>query len=442
VVMRTHPPPTRYARSDDGARIAYQVTGEGPLDLVLVGGPASHLDLQWEEPASARTLERYASFSRLIRFDRRGTGLSDPVDRPPTLDQQMDDLHAVMRAVGVERTALMGSVDAGLAAMYAATYPDRVTALVLVGVAPVAGGFFSGERLELLLDVVENGWGEGRLISLFAPSKAGDPAFVDWWTRYERAATSPAMARKLIDLYAQMDLRAVLPAIRVPTLVVHRTGDALIDIESGREAAALIPGARFVEVPGTDAYGLADEHHEADDAIEEFLTGRPPRREPERVLATVLFTDIVGSTDRAAAVGDLEWGRLLDRHHGLVRAELARWRGTEIKTVGDGFLATFDGPARAVHCAHAIVAAVRELGLDVRAGLHTGECERLDGDVAGIAVHIGARVMALAGPGEVLVSSTVRDLVVGSSLRFDDRGVHGLRGVPGEWRLYALVPGD
>jgi class 3 adenylate cyclase len=442
VAMRTHPPPTRYARSDDGARIAYQVTGEGPLDLVLVGGPASHLDLQWEEPASARTLERYASFSRLIRFDRRGTGLSDPVDRPPTLDQQMDDLHAVMRAVGVERTALMGSVDAGLAAMYAATYPDRVTALVLVGVAPVAGGFFSGERLELLLDVVENGWGEGRLISLFAPSKAGDPAFVDWWTRYERAATSPAMARKLIDLYAQMDLRAVLPAIRVPTLVVHRTGDALIDIESGREAAALIPGARFVEVPGTDAYGLADEHHEADDAIEEFLTGRPPRREPERVLATVLFTDIVGSTDRAAAVGDLEWGRLLDRHHGLVRAELARWRGTEIKTVGDGFLATFDGPARAVHCAHAIVAAVRELGLDVRAGLHTGECERLDGDVAGIAVHIGARVMALAGPGEVLVSSTVRDLVVGSSLRFDDRGVHALRGVPGEWRLYALVPGD
>ncbi len=442
MVMRTHPPPTRYARSDDGARIAYQVTGEGPLDLVLVGGPASHLALQWEEPASARTLERYASFSRLIRFDRRGTGLSDPVDRPPTLDQQMDDLHAVMRAVGVERTALMGSVDAGLAAMYAATYPDRVTALVLVGVAPVAGGFFSGERLELLLDVVENGWGEGRLISLFAPSKAGDPAFVDWWTRYERAATSPAMARKLIDLYAQMDLRAVLPAIRVPTLVVHRTGDALIDIESGREAAALIPGARFVEVPGTDAYGLADEHHEADDAIEEFLTGRPPRREPERVLATVLFTDIVGSTDRAAAVGDLEWGRLLDRHHGLVRAELARWRGTEIKTVGDGFLATFDGPARAVHCAHAIVAAVRELGLDVRAGLHTGECERLDGDVAGIAVHIGARVMALAGPGEVLVSSTVRDLVVGSSLRFDDRGVHALRGVPGEWRLYALVPGD
>jgi len=337
----------------------------------------------------------------------------------------------------------MGSVDAGLAAMYAATYPDRVTALVLVGVAPVAGGFFSGERLELLLDVVENGWGEGRLLELFAPSKAGDPAFVDWWTRYERAATSPAMARKLIDLYAQMDLRAVLPAIRVPTLVVHRTGDALIDIKSGREAAGLIPGARFVEVPGTDAYGFADEHHEADDVIEEFLTGRRPTREPERVLATVLFTDIVGSTDRAAAVGDRDWGRLLDRHHALVRAELARWRGAEVKTVGDGFLATFDGPARAVQCARAVVANVlEELDLHVRAGLHTGECERLNGDVAGIAVHIGARVMALAGADEVLVSSTVRDLVVGSSLRFGDRGVHALRGVPGEWRLYALQPDD
>ncbi|HEY3186786.1 MAG TPA: adenylate/guanylate cyclase domain-containing protein, partial [Solirubrobacteraceae bacterium] len=291
---------------------------------------------------------------------------------------------------------------------------------------------------EQLLDVVENGWGEGRLLPLFAPSRVGDRAFEEWWTRYERACTSPAMARKLIDLYSKMDLGAVLPAIRVPTLVVHRTGDVLTALERGREAAGLIPGARFVEVPGTDAYGFADDCTEADDVIEEFLTGRRPAHEPERVLATVLFTDIVGSTDRAAEVGDLAWGRLLDRHHGVVRAELARWRGEEIKTVGDGFLATFDGPARAVQCAQTVVARLRDLDLDVRAGVHTGECERLDGDVAGIAVHIAARVMALAGPGEVLVSSTVRDLVVGSSLPFGERGVHELRGVPGEWRLYAL----
>jgi class 3 adenylate cyclase len=443
VALRTHPPPTRYARSDDGARIAYQVTGDAPLDLILVGGPASHLDLQWEEPATARWIERYSSFSRLVRFDRRGTGLSDPADRPPTLEQQMDDLEAVMRALGIERAALLGSLDAGLAAMFAATHPQRVTALALIGIATSTDTFLTPERLELLLDVVENHWGEGRLVSVFAPSKVGDRAFEEWWTRYERASTSPRMARQLIDLYLRMDLRGVLPAIRVPTLVIHRTGDALTDRERTREAANLIPGARFVEVPGTDSYGLADDHHEADDAIEEFLTGRPPRRDPERVLATVLFTDIVGSTDRAAEVGDLEWGRLLDRHHALVRAELSRWRGTEVKTVGDGFLATFDGPARAVHCAQAIVEAVRDdLGLDVRAGLHTGECERMDGDVAGIAVHIAARVVALAAAGEVLVSSTVRDLVVGSSLCFEDRGVHALRGVPGEWRLYALQRGE
>jgi class 3 adenylate cyclase len=438
VAMRTHPPATRYARSDDGARIAYQVTGDGPLDLVLVGGPASHLDLQWEEPATVRVLERYSSFSRFIRFDRRGTGLSDPAERPPTLEQQVDDLQAVMRAVGVERTALMGSVDAGLAAMFAATHPDRVTALVLVGIATSAAGFLTGERLEQMLDVVENGWGEGRLLGLFAPSRVGDRAFEEWWTRYERACTSPAMARKLIELYLRMDLSAVLPAIRVPTLVVHRTDDMLTELERGREAAGLIPGARFVEVPGTDAYGFADACTEADDAIEEFLTGRRPMHEPERVLATVLFTDIVGSTDHAAEVGDLAWGRLLDRHHEVVRAELAHWRGEEVKTVGDGFLATFDGPARAVQCAQAVVARLRDLDLDVRAGVHTGECERLDGDVAGIAVHIAARVMALARPGDVLVSSTVRDLVVGSSLRFRERGVRELRGVPGEWRLYAL----
>jgi class 3 adenylate cyclase len=439
VAMRTHPPPTRYARSGD-ARIAYQVTGDGPVDLVFVGGPASHLDLEWEEPTTARKLERFGSFSRLVRFDRRGTGLSDPADRPPTLEQQMDDLEAVMGAVGLERAALVGAVDGGLAAIFTATHPERVSSLVLIGVPPSAAGFAPPDQLDRILEIVENAWGEGRLMPIFAPSRVGDRQFEDWWVRYERACTSPSMARRIIELNRRVDLGGVLPAIRVPTLVVHRAGDGLTPIELGRETAALIPGARFVMVSGTDAYGWGDEHEGSEDAIEEFLTGRRAAREPDRVLATVMFTDIVGSTDRAAEVGDREWHRLLDRHHALVRSELDHWRGMEVKTVGDGFLATFDGPARAVGCAEAIVVAVRELGLDLRAGVHTGECERADGDVSGIAVHIAARVTAMAGPGEVLVSSTVRDLVVGSNLRFADRGAHPLRGVPGEWRLYTLEP--
>lgn len=430
-------PPTRYARSGD-AMIAYQVVGEGPIDLVSVGGPASHLDLQWEEPATARGLMRYASFSRLVLFDRRGTGLSDPLEDMPTLEQQMDDLEAVMDAVGLERAALMGAVDAGLCAMYAATHPGRVSALVLMGISPTPGAWLAGDRLEQMLEVVENAWGEGRLIEVFAPSRAADPRFREWWTRYERASTTPASARKILEMNLRIDLREVLPAIRVPTLVLHRAEDRSIPVEQGREAAALIPGARFVEVPGTDAYGWPEVDSPANDAIEEFLTGRRRPREPERVLATVLFTDIVGSTDRAAALGDHAWRKLLDRHNALVREQLERWRGREVKTVGDGFLATFDGPARAVRCAQRIIEEVRELGLEVRAGLHTGECELREGDIGGIAVHIGARVAGLAQAGEVLVSSTVRDLVVGSELRFSDRGPETLRGVPGEWRLYSL----
>jgi class 3 adenylate cyclase/pimeloyl-ACP methyl ester carboxylesterase len=434
------PPATRYARSGQ-ARIAYQVSGRGSVDLVLIGGPAAHLDLLWEEPATARTFQRYGSFSRLIQFDRRGTGLSDPADTAPTLEQQMDDLSAVLDAIGVERAAIQGGVDAGLAAMYAATYPDRVTALVLYGVAPAGGTVLTPERREVLLDIVENHWGEGALLPLFAPSKVGDRRFEDWWIRFERACASPAMARMLIEFNLRTDLRGVLSTIRVPTLVLHRTGDALIPVEAGRETAALIPGARFVELPGIDAYGWLEYDGPWIDIVEEFLTGRRPAREPERVLSTVLFTDIVGSTERAAAVGDRAWRDLLDRHNALVREELDRWRGREIKTVGDGFLATFDGPARAVRCAEAVATGVRDLSLHVRAGVHTGECEISDGDVTGIAVHIAARVLALANAGDVLVSSTVKDLVVGSGLDFADRGTHELRGVPGEWRLYALRRG-
>jgi class 3 adenylate cyclase len=430
-------PPTRYARSGD-ARIAYQVIGSGP-DLIVVGGPSSHLDLEWDEPMTARSLERLASTFRLIRFDRRGTGLSDPVDRAPTLEQQVDDLQAVMREVGVERTALLGAIDAGLCAMYAASYPEHVTALVLVGVAVSVSSWLTEERRQFLFDLIENHWGEGMLLPVVAPTMVGNPRFQEWWSRYERASASPSMARKVFELYMQVDLSGVLPAIRVPTLVIHLTNDALVPIEEGRAAARLIPGARFVEVPGGDIYGWLDSNQPANDIIEEFLTGRKPLREAQRVLSTVMFTDIVDSTRHAAALGDLKWRQVLDQHHVMVREELERWRGHEVKTIGDGFLATFDGPGRAVSCAQSIVGRVAALGVDVRAGLHTGECELLDGDIGGLAVSIGARVGALAEPGEVLVSSTVKDLVVGADLQFAERGTFDLKGVPGEWRLYRLV---
>jgi class 3 adenylate cyclase len=428
-------PATRYARSGD-ARIAYQVIGSGP-DLIVVGGPSSHLDLEWDEPSTVRGFERIASTFRLIRFDRRGTGLSDAVDRAPTLEQQMDDLQAVMREVGLERTALLGAFDGGLCAMYAATYPDRVTALVLVGVGVSVSTWLTEERQQFFSDLVENHWGEGMLLPLVAPSQVGNARFEEWWARYERAGASPTMVRKIFELYLQVDLSGVLPAIRVPTLVIHHTNDALVPVEEGRAAARLIPGARFVEMPGGDIYGWPDQV--TNDIVAEFLTGRKPHHEPQRVLATVLFTDIVDSTRRAAGLGDLKWRGVLEQHDALVREELERWRGREVKTIGDGFLATFDGPGRAVSCAQSIVQRVAALGIEVRAGLHTGECELLDGDIGGIAVSIGARVGALAEPGEVLVSSTVKDLVVGADLQFADRGAFDLKGIPGEWRLFRLL---
>ena len=287
-----------------------------------------------------------------------------------------------------------------------------------------------------MLDAIENHWGEGTLLEIYAPSQVGNASFTAWWGRMQRSSVSPGMARQLIDMVAQTDLRSVLPTIQAPTLVTHQSGDRYIPVEIGREVASLIPGARFIEYPGEDTYAWVA--FPGIDDVEEFLTGRRGPSEIDRVLATVMFTDIVGSTNRASALGDGNWRRLLDEHNTLVRHELERWRGTEVKTIGDGFLATFDGPARAVQCAASIVDAVRVLGLEIRAGLHTGECELVGRDVAGIAVHIGARVMANAGPGEVLASSTVKDLVVGSGLRFDDRGMHTLRGVPDEWHLYAL----
>jgi class 3 adenylate cyclase len=437
------PPRTRYAHSGD-ASIAYQVIGpterasaqHRPIDLVVVNGPASHLELMWEEPSTARSFERLASFSRLILHDRRGTGLSDPVTSPPTLEQQMDDLCAVLDDIGVERTALWGASDLGMCAMFAATYPERVTALVLSGVAPDGSDSLTEGRREEVLDAIENRWGEGTLVSMYAPSQVGNRAFEEWWGRMQRSAVSPGMARQLIEMAKQTDLRAVLPTIQAPTLVTHQTDDMYIPVQRGREVATLIPDARFIEYPGQDQYGWIEAS--GIDDVEEFLTGRRPVGTIDRVLATVLFTDIVGSTEHASRLGDGRWRTLLGEHNVAVRSELQRWRGQEVKTIGDGFLATFDGPARAVRCAAEIIETTAALGLKIRTGLHTGECELVGNDVAGIAVHIGARVLEQAEPGEVLASSTVKDLVVGSGLRFADRGVHALRGVPDPWRLYAL----
>ncbi|HEY3729040.1 MAG TPA: alpha/beta fold hydrolase [Solirubrobacteraceae bacterium] len=428
-------PATRYAHSGD-ASIAYQTLGAGPCDLVVITGPASHLELMWEEPRTAHTFRRMAEFARLILHDRRGTGLSDASSEPPTLEQQVDDLRAVLTAVGAERVSIIGGSDLGLSALFAATYPEQVSALVLSGVAADGAHTLAGRSRQQLLDSIEGNWGDGALMSLFAPSQQGNHEFEDWWGRMQRSAVSPGMARKLMDMTSRTNLRAVLPTIRVPTLVLHTSGDRVVPVEFGREVAELIPGARFIEREGEDAYGWIDTRWLAD--VEEFLTGRrsPPRI--DRVLATVLFTDIVGSTERLSKLGDAQWRAELEKHNRLVRSELSRWRGQEVKTFGDGFLATFDGPARAVSCAAEIVDEVESLGLRVRVGLHTGECELREDDVGGIAVHIAARVMDAAGPGEVLASSTVKDLVIGSGLRFVDRGPHVLRGVDDEWHLYAL----
>jgi class 3 adenylate cyclase len=428
------PPQTHYAHGA-GASIAYQVLGEGPCDLVVVSGPASHLELLWDEPRTAATFTAMSKFARLIMFDRRGTGLSDPTTEPPTLEQQVDDLRAVLSAVGAEKVSMIGGSDLGLSALFAATYPDQVTGLVLYGVAADGEHTLVGRESEEL-DELEASWGDGALVSLFAPSQLGNPEFVRWWGRMQRSAASPGMARKLRQMIGSTNLRAVLPTIRVPTLVVHATGDRNVPIEYGREVASLIPGAKFYEHDGEDSYGWIDVAWIAE--VEEFLTGRRSAPRLDRVLATVLFTDIVGSTERLSSVGDARWREQLEQHNRLVRAGLERWRGHEVKTYGDGFLATFDGPARAVRCAAEIVDGVASLGLSVRAGLHTGECELREDDVTGIAVHIAARVMGAAEPSEVLASSTVKDLIVGSGLTFVDRGAHTLKGVPDPWRLYAL----
>jgi pimeloyl-ACP methyl ester carboxylesterase len=423
--------------------------GEGPLDLVLVHGWLSHLELLWEQPAAARSLRRLASFSRLILFDKRGTGLSDPVpvDQLPTLEQRMDDVRAVMDAVGSERAALMGTSEGGpMNLLFAATHPKRTGALVLIAsYARLAAdsdypwGTPPDVRDELL-ERIDREWGTGVMLSAVAASHTNDPQMREWWARYQRQAASPGASVALLRMAYDSDVRAVLNTIRTPTLILHRTHDRMMPVGHSRYMAQHIQGAKFVELAGQDHLFFAGDADAMLDEIREFLTGTRERGEPERILATVLFADIVASTERAARLGDHRWHELLDGYYDLARRELTRFRGREIDTAGDGFFAAFDGPARAVRCAQAIATRVRTLGIEVRAGLHTGECEVIGEKLGGIAVHIGARVAALARPGEVLVSNTVKDLVAGSGLAFEERGAHGLKGVPGEWRLYAVTP--
>jgi class 3 adenylate cyclase len=434
----------RYAKSGD-LNIAYIVEGAGPTDLIWVPPWISQVEFLWSEPMLEAVMGRLTQFARVITFDRRGSGLSDPFFGAPTLEEQMDDVLAVLDAAGSERAAIVGTLEGGpMAALFAATYPERVEALILYATfaravwAPDYDWAWKVDEREARMTELVDHWGEGLVVGAVAPSRMEDPDFHEWAGRMERLAASPGSIRRIFDLIGRFDVRDVLPSIRVPTLLLHRRGDSFIKIEHSRYMAARIPGARLVELEGNENMFAMGDSEAILGEIEEFLTGTRPEREPDRMLATVMFTDIVESTRRAADMGDRGWRFLLERHDALFRRALERHRGREVKRTGDGFLATFDGPARAIRCAASLAVAMGSLGLEVRAGLHTGELEVMNGDLGGLAVHIAARVMERAGPCEVLVSSTVKDLVVGSGLAFQDRGSHELRGVPGEWRLFAV----
>jgi class 3 adenylate cyclase len=427
--------------------IAYQVFGGGELDIVLVPGFVTHVELVWEEEHFARALESLASFARVINFDRRGSGLSDPVAEAPTLEQRMDDVRAVMDAAGSKRAALMGiSEGVAMSILFAATYPDRVQALVCCGgiarstedvdypwAAPAEALLESGREL-----VIPH-WGEGAIIEVAAPSQADNPEARAFFARMERASASPGMVASLAQMFLDIDVRDVVPSVQAPTLVLHRRHDRLVNVGNGRWLAQHIPNARLVELPGDDHILWYEEPELALAEVQEFLTGTHYTPEPERMLATVVFTDIVDSTRTAAEFGDRRWREVLERHQRTVRAALGRFGGREIKSTGDGFLATFDGPARAIRCAGMIIDSSEPLEIRVRAGVHTGEIELMGDDIGGIAVHTAARVSALAEPSEVLVSRTVKDLVAGSGIEFSDRGAHTLKGVPDTWQLYAVT---
>ena len=440
-------PETRYAKGSDGVHIAYQVTGEGPLDVVLVPGFVSHVELAWDMPFIAPMLRRVASFARVVRFDTRGTGLSDRTVGIPTLEQRMDDVRAVMDAAGIDRAVLWGISEGGpMCILFAATYPDRSAALVLEGsFARIVRGSdqpfgYPLEAVGPLTASFEDRWGTGGVLGGFFPSAADDPAMQQSFAQYERNGASPSAMVAIVEMLAAIDVRPVLPTITVPTMIVHSVGDPVIDVELGRYLADHIPGARYLELPGEDHLAFREGEPDALDDIQEFLTGQRPLPNPDRLLATVLFTDIVDSTRRAAALGDERWHGLLDRHDEVMRRAIERYRGREVKTTGDGFLAAFDGPARAVQCARAAIDGARSLGLELRAGVHTGECEQRGEDLGGIAVHIAARICSMASPGQVLVSRTVTDLVAGSGLAFADGGEHELKGIPGSWQLFSVEP--
>jgi class 3 adenylate cyclase len=438
-------PPVRYAQNGE-AHIAYQVVGEGEPDLVLVQGFLSHVDLDWEQPDTARFFRALASFSRLILFDKRGTGLSDRAAGIATLEDRMDDVRAVMDAAGSERAVLMGvSEGAPMCLLFAATYPERTHALVLHGgmarsteapdypwAPPVEGA------IEAAVELIEPYFFNGEDIELWMPSLGDDPHAKEWLGRFRRASVSPDTLAALFSMFLDIDVRHVLPTLRVPTLVLHRHGDRVVNWRAGRWLADQIPGARYVELSGQDHFPWFGDMEAVIEEIREFLTGVRVAPESDRVLATIMFTDVVRSTEQAAALGDRRWRKLLDAHDAAVRRQLVAFRGREVKATGDGFLATFDGPARAIRCARAIREAASDLHLDVRIGLHTGEIEVRGDDIGGVAVHIGQRVSALAQPAQIMVSSTVKDLVAGSGIEFEDGGEHELRGLPDAWRLFAV----
>jgi class 3 adenylate cyclase len=444
------PPPTQYVERD-GISIAYQVVGDGPVDLLVAPGFISHLDLQWTEPRYASFLGRLASFARLIMYDKPGTGLSDPIPHLPTLEERGSDIEAVLDAAGSERAVLLGISEGGPSSVVlAASRPERITSLVLYGTFANLSDIFvtpeayspelveraQAERYEM--EELFEHWGDGaRLSKLFAPSLG--ELQQRFYGTFARAAASPRMARALVETVLEIDVREILSSVRVPTLVLHVEGDRAIPVAAGQRLADGIPGARFVKFPGVDhVFWLHDCGGAIVDEIERFVTGAVHYTETDRVLATVLFTDVVGSTRRAAELGDRAWRELLERHDALLDRVVAERDGRVVKHIGDGALSAFDGPAKAISCAEALRDAVPELGIELRAGVHTGECEAIGQDLGGLAVHIGARVSALAVPGEIVVSSTVKELVIGSGMQFVERGEHELKGVPGSWRLYTL----
>jgi class 3 adenylate cyclase len=438
-------PETKYAKSGD-LNIAYQVVGDGPLDLIYVMGWISNIELFWEEPSMNHFLNYLASFSRLILFDKRGTGLSDKVLQLPTLEQRMDDVRAVMDAVASKKAALFGVSEGGpMCALFAATYPERTSALIMYG--SYAARIWSldypwaptVEQRQMFYDVLKQGWGGVTDLDTLAPSMIRDVRFRQWWAAYLRRSASPADALALAQMNTQIDIRNILPAIHTPTLIIHRTGDMDSNVEGSRYMSTKIPGARYVELPGNDHLPWVGDSQKLLNEIELFLTGELHEPQEERILATLLFTDIVGSTELATSLGDANWHYLLNRHHEIVRKELMLYKGHEITTTGDGFLAAFDGPARAIRCGCAIRDTLKQLDIIIRVGLHTGECELIGDNIGGIAVHLCSRVMSKATDGEVLITRTVKDLVAGSGIQFERRGNHVLKGIAGEWELFSVI---